>query len=819
MALTFVCFLCPPALVIALTLTGCTLFAPETRLPAHDAASESYSIQAPAADTDQRWWESFHSNQLNALVEEALGGNFSLKESWARLRQSEALAIQSGAARWPDLSVEAGGSGGGQLPTHSNGDTTYTPLESYRLGVASTYEFDLWGRIRSKRQVAIVSAFASREDLNAAAISLAASVTIRWIGIMSQRMQKKLLQRQLEANITVVDLLELRFRKSLASALDVFQQRQVVEQVRAQMPLAEQQEQRLLNEQALLLGRMPFEPPTVAAEPLTIPQDVPATGLPIQLLSARPDIRAAMLRLEAADWSVSGAQADRLPTIRTRLNANQSMVYIHMTPPEQRQISTARLTQLWRERVGQVSGVESLKFESDAGGPGHGAAMTVELSHRRIDILKRASKELAEALALYPNTVDIDDGVFSGKRQIDFKVRPEAESLGLQSRDIARQVRSAYYGAGVLRQQRGRNKVKVMVRLPKSERMTERSLEQMILRTAEGAEVPLREAVTFDRGRAYTTIERRNGHRVINVSADVRPRSKAGQILAGLKSETLPELQREYDGLTYSFEGRQADRRECMAALRKGMFVALAVIFAMLAVPLNSYIQPLIIMIAIPFGIVGALIGHLIMGYSLSVTSHVRCGGAVRRRGQRFAGARRFRQPQTWLRIIGLDLHPRSRHPQIQDSSGGFFHGVRQAFQHFGNALGHGAVWVPCDFRHQVVRTFRNIRVDRQLTDAFDGNGQHPQRYGLHPLDQIAHFTFALHHVDDQFGLEFSDGLLDQFASFRRMQRYLVEQLRHVARALGIGWIEKRPDDILEPLIFEATIGRLGPEQTCQAAV
>ncbi len=308
--------LCTLSLLAALTFSGCTLLAPDERLPADEAVPDSYSNRAQAADTSQRWWESFHSSQLNALVEEALGGNLTLMESWARIRQAEALAIQSGAARWPDLSVDARASGGGQLATQPNGDTTYTSLESYRLGVASTYEVDLWGRIRSKQKAAILSASASREDLNAAAISLAASVTTRWIGVMSQRMQKKLLQRQLEANITVADLLELRFRKSLASALDVLQQRQVVEQVRAQVPLAEQQEQRLLNELALLLGRMPFEAPAVVEEPLTIPRDVPETGLPLQLLSARPDIRAAMLRLEAADWAVSGARADRLPTIR-----------------------------------------------------------------------------------------------------------------------------------------------------------------------------------------------------------------------------------------------------------------------------------------------------------------------------------------------------------------------------------------------------------------------------------------------------------------------------------------------------------------------
>jgi multidrug efflux pump subunit AcrB len=279
------------------------------------------------------------------------------------------------------------------------------------------------------------------------------------------------------------------------------------------------------------------------------------------------------------------------------------------------------LTQLWREKVGALTGLESLKFESDAGGPGRGAAIAVELSHRDINILEKASAEVAAAMAYYPEAVDVDDGFSPGKQQIDFKVRPEAQSLGLQSRNVARQVRNAYYGAEVLRQQRDRNEVKVMVRLPEKERVTEHSLEEMILRTPEGKEVPLREAVTFTRGRAYTTIDRREGRRVVTVSADARPRSKAGQILTGLKADILPAIEQKYTGLTYSFEGRQADRRESMAALFKGMGIAMIVIFAMLAVPFNSYIQPAIIMMAIPFGLVGAIIGHLIMGYSLSVIS------------------------------------------------------------------------------------------------------------------------------------------------------------------------------------------------------
>jgi multidrug efflux pump subunit AcrB len=303
------------------------------------------------------------------------------------------------------------------------------------------------------------------------------------------------------------------------------------------------------------------------------------------------------------------------------LGSNSTNVRVYLTPPEQRPISTTRLTRLWREKVGSIAGLESLRFESDAGGPGRGDAIAVELSHRDIGVLEKASAEIAAALEYYPEAVDVDDGFSPGKQQIDFKIRPEGQSLGLQSQEVARQVRHAYYGAEVLRQQRGRNEVKVMVRLPRAERATEHSLEEMILRTPQDREVPLREVVTFSRGRAYTDIDRRQGRRVVTVSADARPRSKAGQILTDLRTEILPAIQQKYSGLTYSFEGRQADRRESMQALGKGMGIAMIVIFAMLAVPFNSYIQPAIIMLAIPFGIVGAIVGHLIMGYSLSVIS------------------------------------------------------------------------------------------------------------------------------------------------------------------------------------------------------
>ena len=307
--------------------------------------------------------------------------------------------------------------------------------------------------------------------------------------------------------------------------------------------------------------------------------------------------------------------------IFAHINNNTADVRIYLTPPDKRPMSTAQITERWRKRVGVIPGLESILFESDAGGPGRGPVLSVELSHKDLNLLEKAAADVADALGYYPIVKDIDDGFAPGKQQIDFQIKPEARSLGLRSKEVARQVRHAYYGAEVLRQQRGRNEVKVMVRLPKEERISEYNLEEMILRTPAGGEIPLRSAVTIHRGRAYTDINRRDGRRIVTVTADVRPRSRADEVLRSLKAETLPELQKKYPGLTYSFEGRQADRRESIQSLMQGLLVALIIIFAMLAVPLNSYIQPVIIMTAIPFGIVGAVIGHLIMGYSLSVLS------------------------------------------------------------------------------------------------------------------------------------------------------------------------------------------------------
>jgi len=173
----------------------------------------------------------------------------------------------------------------------------------------------------------------------------------------------------------------------------------------------------------------------------------------------------------------------------------------------------------------------------------------------------------------------------------------------------------------VLRQQRGRNEIKVMVRLPIQDRKSEQMIYDLMIRTPDGTFVPFRDIATLERGRAYTTIERRNGRRVVQVSADVTPRSRATEVLADLAQNVLPELIRHYPGLTYSFEGHQADIRESMGSLRTTFLLALLAIYAMLAIPFRSYLQPLIVMLSIPYGIVGAFLGHLIMGFDLCIPS------------------------------------------------------------------------------------------------------------------------------------------------------------------------------------------------------
>ena len=305
----------------------------------------------------------------------------------------------------------------------------------------------------------------------------------------------------------------------------------------------------------------------------------------------------------------------------THIDNNQVEIRAFLVDPDERPISTTEMTRLWRRQTGNIPGLQSLRFEFDRGGPGRGKSLSVELAHRDIETLDQASAALALKLSEFSQVKDVDDGFNPGKEQLDFSITPEGESLGLTAADIANQVRSSYQGVSALKQQRGRNEVTVRVRLPEEQRNSEYDIETMLIQTPNGAYVPLSHVAEFERGRAYSVIKRRDGRRTVTVSVDVEPIGETGIVKTALNKQILPELAKAYPGLSYSYQGRQADMQDSMSALAYGLLAALGIIYFLLAIPFRSYVQPLIVMAAIPFGMVGAVLGHLIMGYNLSVMS------------------------------------------------------------------------------------------------------------------------------------------------------------------------------------------------------
>jgi len=357
---------------------------------------------------------------------------------------------------------------------------------------------------------------------------------------------------------------------------------------------------------------MPRAESDVSVVTATLPYGSPASK--VELVSKR--------LVAAAERTARANGGDKLVEgIFALIDENVVEVMIYLTDPDVRPVSTTELTQSWRQEVGMIPGLESLRFEADRGGPGRGAALTIELSHRDIDVLDHASEALAGMLANFPNVKDIDDGYTPGKRQLDYSLTREGHSFGLTQQALARQLRNAFYGAEAVRQQRGRNEIRVKVRLPREQRVRQYDLEQLLIRTPQGTDVPLAQVASVESGRAYTTINRRNGRRTVTVTANVEPLSQTSQVKDTLESDVLPGLAARFPGLSYRWAGRQQDMAESTFSLFSGLILALFGIYALLAVPFESYYQPIVVMIAIPFGIVGAVLGHILMGYALSLMS------------------------------------------------------------------------------------------------------------------------------------------------------------------------------------------------------
>ncbi|NJY63411.1 efflux RND transporter permease subunit [Salinimicrobium sp. CDJ15-81-2] len=357
--------------------------------------------------------------------------------------------------------------------------------------------------------------------------------------------------------------------------------------------------------------------PEVAADEIEAGVRLPVGTTPLQAAKVAEEITASTRKMFEEYNLYEVAEG-----IKTNVRGQNFIdVEIVMLPPDERDMTAAELIKIWRDNIGEIEGVDQITFEAERGPGGAQQAISVDLSHTNIDVLERASAAFVERMGAFENTRDISDNYNKGKLQYDFKLLPEGRNLGLTSNEVGRQVRNAFFGALAMRQLRGTNEIEVRVKLPLEERRDIQNLEDFVLLTDEGIEVPLLDVVRIEQQEAFTSINRRDGRRVVTVGMDVEPSNAVSRVLGSINSQVLPQLQADFPGLTWSFEGSQADMRESTDTLWSGFTIAMLLIYALLALAFGSYTQPLIVLSAIPFGIVGAVIGHILLGYDLSLVS------------------------------------------------------------------------------------------------------------------------------------------------------------------------------------------------------
>lgn len=311
-----------------LSLSGCSMLAPSPRSDLSKQLPASFSLYSVQAVTEQpvAWWSEFGSTQLDQLIETALGDNFSVRQAWARLQQAQASAVKSGANQWPDLTLtseashyrQATSSGSGFVS--SSGEVrsggAITDGENYSLGLTSSYELDLWGRVHAATESSALESQASQFDWQTAVVTMTAEVSEHWLRIIAQQQQIAVAKQQITAANNSLKLIRWRFLHGQSPRIDVIRQQEQLAQRQVALAPLEQELQRLQHQLNLLLGQPPRNALALTDRALPVAVMTPDIGLPADLLAWRPDVRAAGLRLQSADWQVSAARADRLPAIR-----------------------------------------------------------------------------------------------------------------------------------------------------------------------------------------------------------------------------------------------------------------------------------------------------------------------------------------------------------------------------------------------------------------------------------------------------------------------------------------------------------------------
>jgi multidrug efflux pump subunit AcrB len=301
--------------------------------------------------------------------------------------------------------------------------------------------------------------------------------------------------------------------------------------------------------------------------------------------------------------------------------SNIASVTFETIPPEKRKlnISTKDLVREWRELIGPIPGVKELSFRAELGRGGE--PIDVQLKGADFLVLNEVALKVKDKLGEYDGLFDIQNSYEGGKSEVQLRIKSAAEQLGLNLSSLGQQVRHAIYGAEAQRIQRNQSEIKVMVRAPKEERYSLSDLQNLRIRTATGAEIPLSEVADVSIGRGSSSIARVDRQRIINVTADLnKDKVSATTIVSDLK-EWFPDIISDFPGVTVDMEGEQREQRKFLTSLGFGFIIALVTIYILLAIPFGSYFQPLMVMSVIPFSIIGAIGGHAIMGLSLSISS------------------------------------------------------------------------------------------------------------------------------------------------------------------------------------------------------
>jgi multidrug efflux pump subunit AcrB len=299
---------------------------------------------------------------------------------------------------------------------------------------------------------------------------------------------------------------------------------------------------------------------------------------------------------------------------------NIGQIQIELVPYGERQTPAAELERRWRKAVGQIEGAERVSFAS--GFVGFGSDIEFELAHQQEDALIAAADEMKAQIAEIEGVSQIEDSFDLGKRQLVFELTPAGRAAGLRPADVAIQVRQAFFGEEVQRIQRGREEVRVYVRYPESSRASLEALNSFRVQLPDGDRAPLFTVARVEESRAYSSIRRIDGRRVVTVSADVDQALSTPNIAnEAILQEVMPALEASYPGLRWVRAGATREQNEDLAAIGSAFIVVLLVIFAMIATQLRSYLQPLAILISIPLGVAGAILGHLVLGFSLSFIS------------------------------------------------------------------------------------------------------------------------------------------------------------------------------------------------------